>query len=119
MILAMTSLEALHAFAPDVCVIGSGSVGTSTALALAARGFRVLVLESGGQGPDPAAEDLARAENLRPDNHFEPHTAVARRLGGTSNLWGGRCVPFDPIDFRARPWLGLPAWPITEADLAP
>jgi choline dehydrogenase-like flavoprotein len=28
-------------------------------------------------------------------------------------------VPFDPIDFRARPWLGLDAWPITERDLAP
>ncbi len=119
MILAMPSLEALRAFAPEVCVIGSGPVGTATALALVAKGFRVLVLESGGQGPDPADEDLTRAENLRPDNHFEPHTAVARRLGGTSNLWGGRCLPFEAIDFRARPWLGLPAWPITEADLAP
>ena len=65
------------------------------------------------RAPSPRADDLAVAESLRPDNHFEPHTAVARRLGGTSNLWAGRCVPFDPIDFRARPWLGLDAaWPI-------
>jgi hypothetical protein len=28
-------------------------------------------------------------------------------------------VPFDPIDFRARPWLGLGAWPIGADDLAP
>jgi choline dehydrogenase-like flavoprotein len=118
-ILARPDLAALRDFAADVCVIGSGPVGVATALALAGKGFRVLVLESGGRTPEPAAEDLARAENLRPDNHFEPHTAVGRRLGGSSSLWAGRCVPFDPIDFRARPWLGLPAWPITEADLAP
>ena len=113
-------LAALREFAADVHVIGSGSVGIVTALALADRGFRVLVLESGGAGPEPAADDLAVAESLSPDNHFEPHTAVARRLGGTSNLWAGRCVPFDPIDFRARPWLGLDGLADrTEADLAP
>jgi hypothetical protein len=119
MILETPSPEALRGFAADVCIIGSGSAGTLTALALADRGFRVLVLESGGPAPEPAAADLAVAESLTPDTHFEPHTAVARRLGGTSNLWAGRCVPFDPIDFRARPWLGLDAWPISEADLAP
>ena len=121
MILSAPRLAALREFAADVHVIGSGSVGIVTALALADRGFRVLVLESGGESPEPATEDLSVAECLTPDNHFEPHTAVARRLGGTSNLWAGRCVPFDPIDFRARPWLapGLDAWPIAEDDLAP
>jgi choline dehydrogenase-like flavoprotein len=120
MILESPRLAALREFAADVHVIGSGPVGTVTALALADRGFRVLVLESGGAGPEPAADDLAVAECLSTDSHFEPHTAVARRLGGTSNLWAGRCVPFDPIDFRARPWLGLDAaWPIGPDDLAP
>lgn len=109
----------LAAFAADVVVVGSGPVGTITALALADRGLKVLVLESGGPVPEPAGDDLAVAECLTPDAHFAPHTAVARRLGGTSNLWAGRCVPFDPIDFRARPWLGLPDWPVSEADLAP
>jgi choline dehydrogenase-like flavoprotein len=110
---------ALAAFAPDVHVIGSGSVGLVTALALADRGLRTLVLESGGPAPEPAADDLAVAECLTPDSHFEPDTAVARRLGGTSNLWAGRCVPFDPLDFRPRPWLGLDAWPIDEGEIAP
>ena len=78
----------------------------------------MLLLESGGAGPGPA-DDLAAAECLSPDNHHAPHIAVARRLGGTSNLWGGRCVPFDAVDFRSRPWLGLAAWPIAADDLAP
>ena len=118
-ILASPSFAALQGFTADACVIGSGSVGVATALALAAKGFRVLVLESGGTGRSPPPRISRVAENLRPDNHFEPHTAVGRRLGGSSNLWAGRCVPFDPIDFRARPWLGLPAWPVTRAELAP
>ena len=113
------SPAALREFAADVHVIGAGSVGIVTALALADLGFRVLVLESGGEAPEPATDDLAVAECLTPDDHFEPHTAVARRLGGTSNLWAGRCVPFDPIDFRGRPWFGLDAWPIDETALAP
>ena len=50
MILPRPDLAALTGFAADVCVIGSGSVGIVTALALADRGFRVLVLESGGRG---------------------------------------------------------------------
>lgn len=119
MILATPGFEALAGFGADVVVIGSGSVGVATALRLAAGGARVLVLESGGAGAEAGAEDLARAESHDAAHHFEPHTAVARRLGGTSNLWAGRCLPFDAIDFRDRPWLGLAAWPIGPEALAP
>jgi hypothetical protein len=114
------SFGRLEAFGAGACVIGAGPVGIATALALAGRGIRTLLLESGGRAARPEAQDLARGENLRPDNHHAPEITVARRLGGASNLWGGRCLPFDPIDFRSRPWLpGLPAWPIGEADLRP
>lgn len=109
----------LAGFGADVVVIGAGPVGIVTALALADRGFRTLLLESGGMRPDPAAQALSEAEWHDPARHHAPETAMARRLGGTSNLWGGRCIPFDPIDFRDRPWLGLGAWPIDETDLAP
>lgn len=113
------SFDRLRAFAADVTVIGGGPVGITTALALADRGFRVLLLESGARAPRPEAQALSEAENLRPDNHHAPDITVARRLGGASNLWGGRCLPFDPIDFRDRPWLGLPAWPIGPEALEP
>ena len=51
-----------------------------------------------------AAQALSQAENLDPATHHAPEITVARRLGGASNLWGGRCLPFDPVDF-ARPAL--------------
>ena len=113
------SFGTLRAFGAGVVVIGAGPVGILTAFALHAKGFRVLVLESGREKPDPAITALSAAESYDPDFHHPPENASARRLGGTSNLWGGRCLPFDPIDFEDRPWLGLGHWPISEADLAP
>src|SRR5262249_25096078 len=45
--------------------------------------------------------------------------AVSRQLGGTSNLWGGLCVRFDPIDFIPRPQLIDARWPISYGELLP
>jgi choline dehydrogenase-like flavoprotein len=109
--------DELKAVAADVVVIGSGPLGLNTAFALSDRSFRVLVLESGGRGADPDAQDLARDEVADSRTHYPAEITVARRLGGTSNVWGGRCVPNDAIDFRARPWLDLAPWPIGREDL--
>ncbi len=113
------TFDSLNAFAAGVCVIGAGPVGIITALDLCDKGFRVLLLESGGRTPTPGAQALQIAENLTPGNQHDPRTTVARRLGGTSNLWGGRCLPHDAVDFEDRPWVEQSAWPISENDLAP
>ena len=129
MILASPSLAALQGFAADVCVIGSGPVGIATALALAAKGFRVLVLESGGQGRrarrrgsgaggEPAPRQPFRAAHrrrpparrqlqplgralraVRPDRF--PRPAVARAAGLAGHRRRARAVP-RPGARRAR-----------------
>lgn len=107
--------EATH----DLCIVGAGPVGIAMALESARQGRRVLLLESGGDGIDNEAQALSDATIVDPARHDSMRIAVARRLGGTSNLWGGRCLPYDPIDFEHRRVQGDARWPIGLADIAP
>lgn len=120
MLMSSPSPQDLAALGADVTVIGGGPLGLNTAMALADAGLSVLVLESGPAARDSRVQDLAADELLTPDTHHDPAITVARRLGGAGNLWGGRCLPDDPIDFGPRPWLGMEAgWPVGRADLDP
>ena len=112
-------LEGLSHADHDVCVVGSGPVGIAIALDLVRLGRRVLLLESGGDRAEAHAQSLSGAMLVDPARHDRMDIAVARRLGGTSNLWGGRCLPFDPIDFERRPINGNAVWPIDLPDLNP
>lgn len=104
--------------APQVCVVGAGPVGLALAADLARRGSSVLLLESGGKDPEPEVQSLSTPEWLDPARHELMTLAVSRQLGGTSNLWGARCLPFDPIDFEPRPFVDA-RWPIGYADVEP
>ena len=102
----------------DICVVGSGPAGLALALACAAQGQRVIVLESGGERPAPDTAELGRASIADVRRHAPMETASARALGGSSHWWGGRCVPFDPVDFSTRPYAPDAAWPIAFEELA-
>ncbi|HXA53481.1 MAG TPA: FAD-dependent oxidoreductase [Solirubrobacteraceae bacterium] len=95
----------------DVAVVGAGPVGIALALELARAKLRVALIESGGGRWDAAAQSLGDTAADDPPHH--PMSLTTRRqIGGTSNLWAGRCVPFDPIDFIARPIAGNVGWPL-------
>ena len=103
---------------PDICVIGSGPAGLTLALEASRLGRSVLMLESGIDRPS-AAQDLSDARIVEPRRHDPMSAAVARRLGGTSNLWGGRSMPLDPADFVPRAFAQGATWPIAYGDLLP
>lgn len=99
--------------ATDVCMVGAGPVGLALAFKLEALGLTVLVLEAGpGEADDAAATDFSNR------HHALPGAASHRGIGGTSALWGGRCVPFDDIDFKNRAHVAVPGWPIAHAEIA-
>jgi choline dehydrogenase-like flavoprotein len=77
------------------------------------------MLAGGGDGYDAAFQALADAEIVEPRRHAPMDLAVRRALGGTSLLWGGRCVAFDDLDFAARPQVPDAAWPIGHDEIAP
>jgi choline dehydrogenase-like flavoprotein len=42
-----------------------------------------------------------------------------RVFGGATSVWGGRCLPFDPIDFEERPWVPYSGWPVSYHQMIP
>ncbi|PYT16859.1 MAG: GMC family oxidoreductase [Acidobacteria bacterium] len=100
-----------------VCIVGAGPAGVSIALGLP--DVDVVLLESGGRRLERATQDLYRGEVAEPDQHHPLHLFRRRVLGGTSSVWGGRCVPLDDIDFQRRDYVPHSGWPITKSDLDP
>ena len=69
--------------------------------------------------PDAAAQALYQGEVANAALHAPANTYRERRLGGTTTLWGGRCIPFDPIDFEARDYMPGSGWPFGLDTLLP
>ncbi|WP_083444592.1 aldo/keto reductase [Herbaspirillum rhizosphaerae] len=116
----MVMLTALQADQTvDVCIVGTGPVGLALALEAEARGLQVLMLESGGAEHNPATQEWSRATVLDEKAHSPMELASNRALGGSSWLWGGRCVPFEAIDFEARNYVPHSGWPFALEDIAP
>jgi choline dehydrogenase-like flavoprotein len=102
----------------DVAVVGAGPAGIVIALSLADAGHRVLLVESGASHSDTETQRLGDTTGDDP-YHAPMDFATQRAIGGASNLWGGRCVPFDPVDFEPREIVGSAKWPIEYADVEP
>ena len=103
----------------DVVVVGSGAAGVPLALELAASGKQVCMLEGGGEAFAHEVQSLYAGTVADPAMHSPTDTYRQRRLGGSTAIWGGRCMPFDPIDFEPRPWVPYSGWPIDYGDLEP
>jgi choline dehydrogenase-like flavoprotein len=99
----------------DVCIVGAGPVGLALALKLEALGLTVTVLERGsGEAPAPDQPGDIQFQN----SHHALSQAVSRPgIGGTSALWGGRCVPFDDLDFERRAHVPHSGWPISHDEV--
>jgi choline dehydrogenase-like flavoprotein len=97
-----------------VCIIGAGAAGISLACELDGCGFDVLLVEAGG--PVSRVADFYEGSATPP--HPEPRQFRRVGFGGTTAVWGGRCVPFDPIDFERRDYVANTGWPITYEEVA-
>jgi len=106
------------AFHADVCVVGAGAAGITVARALLGSGLTVCLVESGGVDFDPDTQALYKgATEGQP--YYALEDARLRFFGGTTAIWGGRCMPLDPIDFQRRDWVADSGWPIGPEALAP
>lgn len=103
----------------DICIVGSGAAGISMALDLTGKGHRILLLEAGTTFEDPQCQSLYEGEVANERLHSPTDKYRQRCFGGSTRIWGGRCVPFDPIDFERRDYIPYSGWPISHGDLAP
>jgi choline dehydrogenase-like flavoprotein len=101
---------------PDrIVIIGGGTLGLYAAHELVRRGKDVLVIEAG-------SEVLGNFAPETYDSVGKTHEGIrigrSKSLGGTSNLWGGQLVEFQPVDFMGRDWLPDSKWPVTYEEVA-
>lgn len=110
----------------DLIIIGGGLAGIAIAKQWAGSGKRIAVLESGGREMDLEIQSLYAGAGVmrapgnadRPIDEYLIQSRV-RALGGSGNVWGGKCVPLDEADFAHRDWLDRTGWPVTRADMQP
>jgi choline dehydrogenase-like flavoprotein len=104
--------------AADVCVVGSGAAGITLARNLGRSGLKVVLLEAGGMGEEPDTQAFYAGSVTDARLHSEPDRYRQRRYGGTTTIWGGRCMPLDAIDFELRDYLPGSGWPFGAQELA-
>lgn len=105
----------------DVCIIGSGPGGVIPAIELARRGLRTVLLESGdnftSMYKEPRYNELNSYESSG-DAQYPLAATRIRALGGTTNIWTGRCNRLHAIDFEPNAYTPPGGdWPIRYVDI--
>ncbi len=124
MLIDAETIESGTTLTADVCIVGGGAAGVTIAMELLDSGLDVLLLESGGDEPDPETQALYEGASvgqpLGPqDGGFPIDQVRLRYLGGTTNHWAGFCRPLEPIDFELRDGFDVSGWPIARDELLP
>ena len=117
MIISASDIKSGEVLQADVVVVGSGAAGIPLSLQLADAELKVILLEAGGEALGDRAQDLYSGQIVNPSLHPPADKYRQRRLGGTTVIWGGRCVPVDAIDLVHREHIPLSGWPISIGDL--
>lgn len=102
----------------NIVIVGSGAAGIPLALELADLGHKVMLVESGCLKEDKANQSLYKGFVTDENMHSPADKYRVRQLGGSTAIWGGRCMPFDPIDFEERDYIAGSGWPIKFEDVA-
>ncbi|MDQ3698908.1 MAG: GMC family oxidoreductase [Gemmatimonadota bacterium] len=112
----------------DLCIVGAGPAGLTLAAELIDHKCDVIVLESGGDQPDPAILALNDGDVVG-DAYAGLQQTRHRQIGGTTCIWntpmrggggreiGAKYAPLDTVDLEERPSLDLSGWPLSYAEL--
>jgi choline dehydrogenase-like flavoprotein len=102
----------------DLCIIGSGAAGITIAREFIGSTVRVCLLEAGGLGIESEVMDRSVIDSIGRD-YGPGNSSRLREFGGSTNHWGGHCVPLEPIDFEKLDWIDYSGWPYKYDELEP
>ncbi|MGN7614075.1 GMC oxidoreductase [Magnetococcales bacterium HHB-1] len=124
MMIDATSVENKTVLSQDLCIIGSGAAGITLALELGKDGSlkdrKICLLESGDFQFEEKTQNLYKGEvNAQSAPHAPIDKYRNRYFGGSTNTWGGSCIPFDAIDFEKRDYIAHSGWPFSRETLLP
>jgi choline dehydrogenase-like flavoprotein len=107
----------------DVCIIGSGPAGAVLGQQLMQNGIRTVILESGHDLRGDSFDARTQKLDVYRSTGSVDYPAVATRLralGGTANMWTGRCARLHPLDLEANAYTPAgSSWPVTYDELDP
>jgi choline dehydrogenase-like flavoprotein len=103
----------------DIVIVGTGAGGMAAAVELIDSGQTVIVLEAGKENFDATIQSVYDGEVTESGQHGHLSGYRRRMLGGTSNVWGGRCSSFVDSDFTKRDYVANSGWPIEKSQLDP
>lgn len=119
MMLEASQLQSGSVLTTQLCIVGAGPAGIAIALQFIGSGVDVILVAGGKTGHDEAAQALYAGEVADETLHSPLTEYRHRQFGGSSATWGGRCMPFDPIDFERRDFIDGSGWPVGHDDIAP
>ncbi|MEK1890454.1 MAG: GMC family oxidoreductase [Phyllobacterium sp.] len=91
--------------------------GITLALEFERNGITACVLEGGGLKPSTKSQSLYEGDNA--GLPYDLQSTRTRRLGGSSNCWGGWIRPFIGLDFEHRDWVPNSGWPFGLSEVEP
>lgn len=102
----------------DLCIIGAGPAGITIARRFLGGSVTVCVLESGGTGAETTSQMLCEGSSIGQAS-FNAANCRMRAFGGSTNVWGGGCIPLSNLDLEARHWVPHSGWPLSYEQLQP
>lgn len=101
----------------DVCIIGGGIAGITLATKLS-NSLSIALIEAGDFTYSEESQSLYKGTTTGTP-YFDLASTRLRYMGGSSNHWGGWCLPLDEKDYRKKEYLPHSGWPISKANLDP
>lgn len=119
MIIEKNDLAEGHQLKSDICIIGGGPAAISIALELKNLGKSITILTGGTWKETGFNQDLHKGLIAKGSSHEPLEYNRRRQFGGGTAAWGGRCLPFEPIDFEKREWIKNSGWPFSYEEILP